>query len=187
MVRWYKSLPSPVAFFIVREPTFDGFQDTDNATLVLGAETGLMPSPLVAKMPPEKTLSQREAHFTLRNPPYMYLRLSVRTFPSGPGDRVPAQTMPSLDEITIHQYVTSALRFFLGITGTAIPIDILKVCGNEAWVRVPREDGQKVIAAISCWSGKGGQRIGVEVFGSWLGGLSRLRSEDRRKLWSLEI
>lgn len=129
---------------------------------------------------------QPETTFTLRNPPYTYMRLSLRIIPVQRQSHSQLPSQAILDEITIHQYITAALRSFLGLHGTAIYFDILKVDGNEAWVRVPRQDGEKVAAAVSSWSGRDGERLGVDGWGSWLGGVCGVSPESKQKLWSLQ-
>ena len=87
-----------------------------------------------------------------------------------------------LDTLSIRTNLTAALSSFLGLTGTAIPIDIMKVSGllngqNDVWIRVPIEDGSAVVAALGAWvgqrdreeSGLLGWRV-VET-GSWLPGM----------------
>lgn len=80
-----------------------------------------------------------------------------------------------LDPLTARTYLTSALAQFLGITGTSISIDILKIenyqrtsssavlapspvglstaRGSILWIRVPHDDAAAVIAAVSSWIG----------------------------------
>ena len=53
----------------------------------------------------------------------------------------------------VKSYCTAALRQFLGLTGEAIPIDILKAQGQEGWVRMPRQDLSHFAAAITAWKG----------------------------------
>ena len=93
-----------------------------------------------------------------------------------------------LDALSARTYLSCALSQFLGLTGTAIPIDILKIeprgtktNGNgvnkydSAWVRVPRDDGAAVVAAISSWIGGSGSGSGaawrVCAKGNYLGAL----------------
>lgn len=91
-----------------------------------------------------------------------------------------------LDALSARTYLSSALSQFLGVTGTAIPIDILKVepKGTKSngltkygsvWVRVPRDDGAAVVAAISSWIGGSGSGSGaawrVCAKGNYLGAL----------------
>lgn len=114
--------------------------------------------------------TQQTTSFTLRNPPYTYLHLLTAThtnqsiIPSNP---------TSLDEITLRTHLNSALNQYLGLTGTAIPIDIFKVesTTGEAWVRIPRDDERAVVAALSQWVGKGSVVVRILGRGSWLGGL----------------
>ena len=64
----------------------------------------------------------------------------------------PAALAP--DALQVRSLCTSALRQFLGLTGTAIPLDILATHGSEAWVRVPRSDLAVFAAALAAWSGE---------------------------------
>lgn len=109
-----------------------------------------------------------------------------------------------LDEITLRAYLTAALNQYLGLTGTAIPIDILKVepSSNEGLIRLSREDEGAVVAAFSQWIGgsggslKGSNNVSIRVNarGAWLGGLTGTAATAQRrygggddKLWSLEV
>lgn len=95
---------------------------------------------------------------TIRNPPFSYLHLTLLA---------PATTV--FDLLTARAHLTSALSQFLGITGTAIPIDFLKIEGRDVWVRVPREDGAAVVGAISGWVGGEGVAWRIREKGDWLG------------------
>ncbi|RFU35822.1 hypothetical protein B7463_g437, partial [Scytalidium lignicola] len=78
-----------------------------------------------------------------------------------------------LDELTVRTYITAALTRYLGLTGSAISIDILKVDGKQCWIRMPREDLSLVLAAVGGWIGNDrvdghvGWRVGAS--GNWLG------------------
>lgn len=105
--------------------------------------------------PPNR--SELEPHrFTTRSPPWTYLKLQLVL--------QPGTSSPVLDALTARKYLTSALSQFLGLTGTAIPIDILKIDvapeselpPNILWVRVPREDAPAVVSALSSWIGNTG-------------------------------
>lgn len=111
---------------------------------------------------------------TIKNPPYAYAHLETLTAPD---------TTISLDELTARQYLTAALKQFLGITGTAMPIDILKVSGREAWVRLPRQDLGAFAAAMTAWIGTGSSVSGFRICaaGDWLGAL--VGGYDQRKIW----
>ncbi|KAJ6110068.1 hypothetical protein N7486_002303 [Penicillium sp. IBT 16267x] len=111
------------------------------------------------------TASKRKAaernstiHFTSRNPPWTYLKLQLIPQPGSPA-------IQPLDDLSARTYLSAALSQFLGLTGTSIPIDILKVEPASstavqkysiAWIRVPRDDGAAVVAALSSWVGGGG-------------------------------
>jgi ribonuclease P/MRP protein subunit POP8 len=108
---------------------------------------------------------QAEVTVTLRATPYSYLQLSATSIDG----RV---TRHPLDAITARTYLTSALSQYLGLTGTAIPIDILKVTDQDIWVRVPKEDARAVIAAIGQWANASvGISLKIEGWGDWLGGV----------------
>jgi ribonuclease P/MRP protein subunit POP8 len=95
-----------------------------------------------------------------------------------------------LDALTARTQLTAALSQFLGLAGTAISVDILKIestpvkkrgaeydgrGGVYLWIRVPREDASAVVAAVSSWIG--GESSGPEVAwrvcskGNYLGGI----------------
>jgi ribonuclease P/MRP protein subunit POP8 len=118
-----------------------------------------------------KQSTPNETSFTLRNPPYTYIHLSVTSNPTH-------QPKQPLDAVTALTYLHSALQKFLGITGTAISVDILKVGGQDMWIRVPREDGSAVVAAVSQWASHG-KGVSLRVVGrsSWLGGIVGLGRE----------
>ncbi|KZF22599.1 hypothetical protein L228DRAFT_238533 [Xylona heveae TC161] len=103
--------------------------------------------------------------------PWAYLQLELLFAP-------PSSAPPSVDNITVRTNLTTALHQFLGLTGTAIPIDLLKVQGRQAWLRVAQEDMGAVVAAVSGWVGGGGttadaESIGwrVHATGNWLAGM----------------
>ncbi|RAH56824.1 hypothetical protein BO85DRAFT_42003 [Aspergillus piperis CBS 112811] len=104
-------------------------------------------------------------HFTSRTPTWTYLKLQLINNP-------PTTSTP-LDPLTARTYLSAALSQFLGLTGTSIPIDILKISpprpswassststggkgaglGSTVWTRVPRDDAAAVVAALSSWIG----------------------------------
>lgn len=57
------------------------------------------------------------------------------------------------DEIQVIAYCNAALQQFLGLTGLAIRMEIVKADGTNFWVRVPRGDGNKFNAAITAYRG----------------------------------
>ncbi|KAF2826531.1 hypothetical protein CC86DRAFT_370495 [Ophiobolus disseminans] len=58
-----------------------------------------------------------------------------------------------ISPITTFSLLRPPLQSFLGITGVAIPIDTLKTCGRDVWIRVPRQDARAFRAALSGWVG----------------------------------
>lgn len=113
---------------------------------------------------------------TIRKPPYAYAHLEVVTEPP---------ETEAVDEIQIRMYFTKALGQFLGVTGTAIPIDILKVQSKECWIRMPRQDLGPFTSAITAWTGesRGGTTtiLQLRACGDWLGSL--LGRTDQQNLW----
>lgn len=63
---------------------------------------------------------------------------------------------PAIDMITARTNLDSALQQYLGLTGTAIPIDLLKIEGRDVWIRLPKEDGSAVQGCLSQWTGRDG-------------------------------
>lgn len=104
---------------------------------------------------------------TFRHPPFTTFHLTLSS--SSPQNT-------SLDTFQTSQLLTSALTAYLGLTGAAIPIDILKIEGRDVWIRVPKGDARGVRAALGSWvggkvvwrvlgEGVGIQGDGAEMFG----------------------
>lgn len=110
---------------------------------------------------------------TIKTPAFSYACLELI---SDPPRKVP------LDDLTVRSYLTSAFTQFLGLTGSAISVDILKVELKDCWIRVPREDLNAVIASVGGWVGRGenGGEVGwrVRASGNWLGSLLGGRSAE---------
>lgn len=91
-----------------------------------------------------------------------------------------------LDDLTVRSYITAALTQFLGLTGSAISVDIMKVDGRECWIRVPREDLSPVMAAVGGWVGGNNEqeKVGwmVKASGNWLSSL--VGNQGVEKIWS---
>ncbi|CAG9943201.1 unnamed protein product [Clonostachys rosea f. rosea IK726] len=108
---------------------------------------------------------------TVKNPQFSYALLELVT------DNEDAE----LDNLQVQSYCNTALRQFLGITGAAIPIDVLKVQGKECWVRVPQPELGAFAAGITAWRGTiedGAQNIlrlkqCSDYLGSMVGGYSQ--------------
>ena len=108
---------------------------------------------------------------TVRNGHHTYFRLTLLT--SFNLTTTPMSDPAPVDLLTARTYLTSALNQFLGLTGTAIPIDFLKVEGHDVWIRVPSEDGVAVSGALSQWVGKDGAASWrVRGKGNWLGAVT---------------
>jgi ribonuclease P/MRP protein subunit POP8 len=123
---------------------------------------------------PNSQTSHELLKCTIKAPPFSYAQLEFITEELQPA---------SLDNLQVKSYCTAALRQFLGDTGTAIPIDILKVEGNECWLRFPREDLGAFSAAITAFPGvfDGGKQslLRIRQCSNWLGLMvGRDRQED---------
>lgn len=70
------------------------------------------------------TPSSDSYHFTTRNPRWSYLKLELI---SHHHHHQQQKQTTALDALTTRTYLTSALSQFLGLTGSSIPVDILKV------------------------------------------------------------
>ncbi|CAD0112775.1 unnamed protein product [Aureobasidium uvarum] len=114
------------------------------------------PSPAPKRKRSEKT-SSTVTQFTIRNPPWSYLQLSLIT--NTPNYQ--------LDALTAHLHLRAALSQFLGLHGTAIPVDILKLHENDVHIRVPKEDASAVVVAVGGWVGKAGEGWRVKNSASW--------------------
>ena len=110
----------------------------------------------------------------ITHPPHTYFHLSLLSSTTILAS-LAASTMPQepFDILTARTYLTSALQQYLGLTGTAIPIDFVKIEGRDVWVRLPYEDASAVQGALSQWMGKDGKvSWQVKEKGPWIGSLS---------------
>ncbi|OBT65991.1 hypothetical protein VE03_03211 [Pseudogymnoascus sp. 23342-1-I1] len=114
---------------------------------------------------------------TIKNPSFSYAYLEYIT------DGFPTTES---DILTIRSHLTSGLNQFLGITGAAISIDILKVDEKGCWIRVPREDLRAVLAAMGQWvgTGEGNAKVAwkLKASGNWLGSL--VASQGIQDTWA---
>ncbi|KAI9807277.1 MAG: hypothetical protein M1833_000020 [Piccolia ochrophora] len=128
---------------------------------------------------PKPTTTHPTTSITIRDPSWSYLNLELTT-------TSPTPTPTPLDDLTTRTHLTAALTQHLGLSGTAIPVDILKTSGRECWLRVPREDLTAVVAAVGGWIGhEDGSRgeeekIGwrVRARGKWLSALVGAREAE---------
>lgn len=134
--------------------------------------------PSVAASSQGKAQKSRELFTcTIKSPPYSYACLEMVS-----ENLEPVQ----LDALEVRSYCSAALRQFLGDTGTAVAIDIIKVRGAECWLRIPRQDLAAFSAAITAYPGmsQGGQAsaLHLRACGNWLGAL--LGKSGQRRLWN---
>ncbi|KZL85125.1 hypothetical protein CI238_09340 [Colletotrichum incanum] len=118
---------------------------------------------------------------TIKTPLFSYAQLELVTDSPQALDAT-----AGLDNLQVRSYCNAALRQFLGVTGSAIPVDILKVDGNQCWLRVPRPDLSPFAAAITAWAGvseQGSRRVlRVKQCSDYLGAMVGADGQD--KLWS---
>ncbi|KAH7152469.1 hypothetical protein B0J13DRAFT_620021 [Dactylonectria estremocensis] len=114
---------------------------------------------------------------TVKDPPFSYAHLELVTDGAAPVE---------LDNLQVKSYCTTALRQFLGVTGVAISLDILKVQGSHCWLRVPRHDLASLAAAITAWKGTNDNGVQcvlqVRQCSDWLGAMVGADGQDR--LWN---
>lgn len=140
--------------------------ETPASTRPAKLETSQTQSPTRLRLP--TVLS----HNTIRRPAFYYIHLILVSFPGVKLSSNTISTQLSVDALTARTHLTAALQRFLGLSGTAIPIDILKCEGANVWIRVPNEDGSAVIEALSGWVGESEQVAWrVRESGVWLGGI----------------
>ena len=103
--------------------------------------------------------------FTIQDPQWTYVRLQRLT---------PARNVSPLDAVTAHMYLTSALSQFLGVHGAAIAFDVMKLEGQDVWIRLPTGDRNALIAAVGGWVSNNGEGWRVKGWSSWDAGLSNV-------------
>ncbi|KAI1820609.1 hypothetical protein F4861DRAFT_522287 [Xylaria intraflava] len=127
---------------------------------------------------PKAKKSHELAKSTIKAPAHAYAHIEL--FGAEPGAGI------QLDAIQVRSYCSAALTQFLGVTGMAIPVDILKVDGRRCWLRVPRDDLGAFAAAVVAWQGTtlDGVCYSFRVRGcsDWLGAL--VGQEDEERLWT---
>ncbi|CAI4210356.1 unnamed protein product [Parascedosporium putredinis] len=103
---------------------------------------------------------------TIRSPPFAYAHLELSS-------SSPSAAEPAMDALQARSYCASALTRFLGDTGSAVSVDVLRVRANRCWVRVPAPDLAAFSAAITAWPGTtdGGERVALKILqcSDWLG------------------
>ncbi|KAK8136882.1 hypothetical protein PG984_004822 [Apiospora sp. TS-2023a] len=123
--------------------------------------------------------SHELASCVIKEPLFSYAHLQVLN-----GN--PLQEPIEVDALQVRSYCMKALQQFLGIAGTAISIDILKVDGANCWLRIPRDSLGAFSAAITAWRGEyeDGIHTTFQIKGcsDWLGSLVGQVGQDT--LWS---
>ncbi|KAI0437703.1 hypothetical protein F4803DRAFT_132691 [Xylaria telfairii] len=118
------------------------------------------------------------AKSVIKAPPYSYAHLELFNAKSGKNTE--------LDALQVKSYCTAALNQFLGATGVAIPLDILKVEGQSCWLRLPRDNLGAFAAAITAWQGTQQDSVPstlrIRGCSDWLGAL--VGQQDEQKLWT---
>lgn len=99
------------------------------------------------------------AQFTIREPTWNYIHLSLV--------RPAAKPVGDLDALTVHLHLQSALGQFLGVHGSAIPVDVMKLDAQDAWIRVPYPDANSLVAAVGGWVGRDGEGWMVRGKNAW--------------------
>ncbi|TEA19077.1 hypothetical protein C8034_v009964 [Colletotrichum sidae] len=117
---------------------------------------------------------------TIKAPRFSYAQLELDT------DATKVSDVEPLDILQVRSYCNAALRQFLGVTGSAISIDILHVEGGVCWLRVPRPDLSPFAAAITAWPGvseQGCRRVlRLKQCSDYLGVM--VGADGQGKLWS---
>lgn len=148
-------------------------EDTAMANTSLASSIGAASKSKTAK----ESKSRELYSTTLSRPPFAYAQIEVVQSQSSPG---------ALDAIQVRSYCDAALKQFLGATGAAMPLDLLKLDGSEFWVRLPREDMGLFAAALAAWSSvsRGGTAtaLRLKASGNWLGSL--VGRSEQQALWN---
>lgn len=126
-----------------------GSQESPGSDKVSGTERRLSSS--------SKRLNVPEV--SLRKPAWAYIHLQHLT--------ARTNTASGLDMVTAHLHLTASLMAFLGLHGSAIPVDILAIEGHDVWIRIPAEDRSTLTAAVGGWVGAGGRGWRVKGWSSW--------------------
>jgi ribonuclease P/MRP protein subunit POP8 len=113
--------------------------------------------------------SSKPVTHALRQPQWTYFHLALI--------RLDGED-PMLDMITARQHLTEALSRFLGLVGTTIDADILKLEANTIWVRVPRVTSKAFHEAISSWIGQSQMKYIVKGKEDWLVSLAMESGHD---------
>lgn len=106
------------------------------------------------------TKNQTLSEFSIRKPDWSYIHLQHLSSSN-------ASSTQALDGVTAQLHLNAALSTFLGLHGSAIPIDLLQLKEQDVWIRVPAEDRAAVIAAAGGWTSKNGEGWRVKGWSHW--------------------
>ncbi|KAI8633072.1 hypothetical protein F5Y19DRAFT_287238 [Xylariaceae sp. FL1651] len=127
---------------------------------------------------PKVSKYHKLAESVIKAPPYSYAHLELLNAES--------PNAGEIDALQVRSFCTAALKQFLGATGMAIPLDILKVEKQSCWIRLPRDDLGAFAAAITAWQGttQDGVHSSFRIKGcsDWLGAL--VGQQDEQTLWT---
>ncbi|KAJ4990661.1 hypothetical protein SVAN01_03892 [Stagonosporopsis vannaccii] len=108
----------------------------------------------------QRKRKEKETHMlhqtTFRKPSWSYFHLTLVTpgTAANPPLAFPAVSGPrDIDALTVSSLLLQPLNTYLGITGSAVPVDILHTQGRNAYVRIPRQDARAFRAGLSGWIG----------------------------------
>jgi ribonuclease P/MRP protein subunit POP8 len=135
--------------------------DADADTSMVDAiPAGAQNAPASTSAVKKRKRKEKETHIlhetTFRKPIWSYFHLTLVT--PGTASQTPsASAAPSdsrdVDALTVSTLLLQPLTAYLGITGSAVPIDILHTQGRNAYVRIPRQDARAFRAGLSGWIG----------------------------------
>ncbi|CAK7217912.1 hypothetical protein SBRCBS47491_003325 [Sporothrix bragantina] len=150
------------------------------------ADISLAPSiDAATKSKTSKESKTRELYSsTIGRPLFAYAQIEV-VRSSAPLGGSTGSGQEALDALQVRSYCDAALKQFLGATGAAMPLDLLKLDGSEFWVRLPREDLGLLAAALAAWNpvSRSGTSTALRLKGSgnWLGSL--IGRTEQSSLW----
>ncbi|CAK7567413.1 MAG: hypothetical protein SEPTF4163_005377 [Sporothrix epigloea] len=121
---------------------------------------------------------------TISRPPFAYAQVEVIRN-AVPLEAGAGTDQERLDALQARSYCDAALKQFLGATGAAMPLDLLKLDGSQFWVRLPREDLSLFAAALTSWNSasRNGTAVAMRLkaSGNWLGSL--IGQTEQSSLW----
>jgi ribonuclease P/MRP protein subunit POP8 len=164
-------LQSPEGGAQVEPPTVNGGPADDNPPTTqdhqnTATETAQEPQPSKSSQRKRRKRHSKPhilTQITLRKSQWSYIHLQhLHASDKSPED---------LDAVTAHMHLTAALTQFLGLHGSAIPFDILKLSSQDVWIRLAAEDQSAVVAAVGGWVSRNGEGWRVKGWSSWDAGV----------------